>query len=154
MRLSKNFMLAEFEKSQTAIRLGYNNEVPSQHLSNVRALVNNVLQPVRDQFGPVTITSGYRSKFLNQAIGGSTRSQHCSGMAADFEVPGLSNYDLAVWIRDNLEFDQLILEGHRRHVIGSGWVHCSYTEYTQNRKETLTAEFVNGRARYSKGLIE
>ena len=154
MRLSKNFMLAEFEKSQTAIRLGYNNEVPPQHMSNVQALVNNVLQPVRDEFGPVTISSGYRAKFLNQAIGGSTRSQHCWGMAADFEVPGMSNYDLAAWIRDNLEFDQLILEGHRRYVIGSGWVHCSYTEYAPNRKECLTAEFVNGRARYTKGLVQ
>lgn len=154
MRLSKNFMLAEFEKSQTAIRLGYNNEVPPQHLPSLRSLVDNVLQPVRDQFGPVQISSGYRSKFLNQAIGGSSRSQHCSGQAADFEVPGMSNYELAVWIRDNLEFDQLILEGHRQYVIGSGWVHCSFTDFGPNRKQALTATFINGKARYSEGLTE
>ena len=90
MRLSKNFTLTEFEKSQTAIRQGLDNTMPEEHLANAKALCENVLQKVRDHFGPVIINSGYRGEALNKAVGGSAKSQHCKGQAADIEVPGVS----------------------------------------------------------------
>ena len=94
MRLSKNFTLTEFEKSQTAIRQGLDNSMPEEHLENAKALCENVLQKVRDHFGPVIINSGYRGEALNKAVGGSSKSQHCKGQAADIEIHGVSNLSL------------------------------------------------------------
>lgn len=153
-RLSKNFTITEFEKSQTALRKGIPNQMGPAELSAARALARNVLQPVRNQFGPTTVSSGYRSNELNNAIGGSDSSQHTKGEAADIEVPGLSNYDLAVWIRDNLDYDQLILEAYTPGVPNSGWVHVSYRSDGKNRRENLTATFINRKAHYSFGLVK
>ena len=86
MKLSANFWLDEFEKSQTATRHGIDNTVPSGLVNDIKDLCVNVLQPIRDEFGPVTITSGYRSPDLNAKLGGSSRSQHCAGQAADLEL--------------------------------------------------------------------
>ena len=108
MNLSKNFSLSELTKSETAIRKDIDNTPSNEVLSNLTTLCNMVLQKVRDSHGVVTITSGYRSPELNKAIGGSTTSDHCKGCAADFEVPGLDNKQLALWIEDNLIFKQLI----------------------------------------------
>jgi zinc D-Ala-D-Ala carboxypeptidase len=153
MQLSKNFFLGEFTKSQTATRFGLENSPTQDQIAALTDLAKNVLQPVRDQFGPVTISSGFRSAALNRAIGGSSTSQHSRGEAADFEAVGISNLRVAEWIRDNLEFDQLILEGFNpAQGANSGWIHVSYTTSGQNRKQVLTARFVGGRAQYSKGL--
>lgn len=154
MKLSENFWLNEFEKSQTATRFGIDNSVPTHLVPAIQALVTNVLQPLRNQFGPIVISSGYRSKDLNKKIGGSLKSQHCLGQAADIEAPGVSNYDLACWIRDNLEFDQLILEGHKKYIPNSGWVHVSFNHIKPNRKQCLTATFIGGKANYENGLNE
>lgn len=151
MKVSKNFSLSEFTRSQTATRLGIENVPTNAHLRNIEELAKNILQPVRDEFGPTRITSGYRSQALNNRIGGSKYSQHSRGEAADFEVPGVSNLEVAEWIRDNLVFDQLILEGFTGED-NSGWIHCSYTTIKENRKEVLTAKFVGGKAQYSLGL--
>lgn len=152
MRLSQNFTLAELIASQTATRRGLDNSPSSEHVENLRLLTENVLQRVRNNFGPTVVTSGYRSPDLNRAVGGSTNSQHSNGQAADFKVVGVSNLVVAQWIRDNLDFDQLILEGHNpQQGPNSGWVHCSYRA-TGNRKSVLTATFVGGRANYSAGL--
>jgi len=98
-----------------------------------------LLQPVRDWAQvPVIVNSGYRGPELNRAINGSERSQHMTGHAVDFEIPGVSNYDVAVWVRDNLEFDQLILEFYTPGVPSSGWVHASFVTDRPNRKEVLT----------------
>jgi len=152
MQLSKNFWLSEFTKSQTATRLGLINMPNSAEIAALRQLSERVLQPIRDHFGkPVVINSGYRSAVVNQRIGGAASSQHTRGEAADIEIPGISNFELADWIRKNIEFDQLILEGYNPAAgPSSGWVHVSYNNAP--RKSVLTATFQNGRASYTGGL--
>lgn len=155
MKLSKNFTYEELIKSQTATRLGIDNEAHDvATIENLKYLCENVLQHVRDEFGPTIINSGYRSPSLNDAIGGSKTSQHSKGEAADIEIPGCSNLEVAEFIRDNLEFDQLILEGYKSGVPSSGWVHVSIRRDGDNRKQVLTASFKNGVASYSQGLSE
>jgi hypothetical protein len=152
MKLSENFTLAEFTKSQTAIRMGIDNTPEEEHLENAKALFENVVQPVREQFGPTTINSGYRGPALNEAVGGSSKSQHCKGQAVDIEVPGVPNAEVAEWIEENLDFDQLILEFYTPGIPDSGWVHVSYNG-DANRKSVLTAMKENGKTVYKQGLI-
>jgi len=110
------------------------------------------VEKVRAHFGkPVHINSGYRGPALNKAVGGASSSQHCKGEAVDMEIPGVPNGDLAIWVRDNLDFDQLILECYKPGVPTSGWVHCSYKD-TGNRKDVLTASVINGKMTYSPGI--
>ena len=151
MRLSENFTLQEFTKSQTAIRHGIDNTPSEEHLSAAKKLFAEVVQPVRDQFGVTVINSGYRGPELNAKVGGSSRSQHCKGEAVDIEVPGVPNAEVAQWIADNTDFDQLILEFYTPGVPDSGWVHVSHT--TENRGEILTAMKENGKTVYKRGLI-
>ena len=153
MRLSKNFTLAEFTKSQTATRRGIDNTPEGEHLDAAKELFEAVVQPVRDNFGVTTINSGYRGPTLNEAVGGSSNSQHCKGEAVDIECPGVPNYELASWIEENLDFDQLILEFYTPGIPDSGWVHVSY-KTEGNRKSVLTAAKVDGKTEYSVGLIE
>ena len=153
MRLSENFTMAEFTKSQTAERKGIDNTPEGEHLEAAKALFENVVQPVRDHFGPTVINSGYRSPALNEAVGGSSRSQHCKGQAADIEVPGTPNADLAQWIVDNVDFDQVILEFYTPGIPDSGWVHVSYKADGDNRKSILTAMKEDGKTVYKPGLI-
>ena len=153
MKLSKNFTLAEFTKSQTALRQGLDNTPGPEHLSNATALFENVVQAVRDQFGPTTINSGYRGPELNRAVGGSATSQHCNGEAVDIEVPGVANYDIAKFIQDTLPFDQLILEFYTPGIPDSGWVHVSYKRSGENRKQVLTAMKEGGKTVYKPGLV-
>ena len=152
MRLSKSFTLRELVKSQTAERQGINNNPSESQIESLQRLCENILQPVRDHFGmPVTVSSGFRSGELCLAIGSSINSQHASGQAADFEIYGLSNKTLADWIHDNLDFDQLILEYHKKEEPNSGWVHCSYKSGDDNRKEYLIAfRDANGKTAYQK----
>ena len=126
MKLSENFSLKELTKSQTAVRKGINNEPGTAEIENLIHLAESVLQPVRDHFGKaVMISSGYRSPELCEAIGSSTKSQHAKGEAADFEIGGVDNKELATWISKNTTFDQLILEFYNEGDPNSGWVHCS-----------------------------
>ena len=145
MKLSKNFNLEEFTISQMAMRKGISNKPSQQAIENLTKLCKNILQPIRDNFGPVVISSGYRAPKLNVAIGGSKTSQHCKGEAADFTVPGTDNKTLAQWIEWNLNFDQLILEFYP-----GGWVHCSYTD--NYRKSVLRAVKEHGKTKYYNGL--
>jgi D-alanyl-D-alanine dipeptidase len=153
VRLSTNFTLQEFTKSQTAIRQGLDNTPSTLHLHSAKLLFGNVVQPVRDNFGVTVINSGYRGPKLNEAVGGSSRSQHCKGEAVDIECPGTANYDVANWIKENLEFDQLILEFYTPGIPDSGWVHVSY-KAEGNRKSVLTAMKENGKTVYKQGLIQ
>ena len=153
MKLSKNFTLQEFTKSQTAIRMDIDNTPNEGHLENAKALFDNVVQKVRDHFGVTTINSGYRGPELNKAVGGSSKSQHCKGEAVDIECPGTGNYDVAKWISENCDFDQLILEFYTPGIPDSGWVHVSYKS-TENRKSILTAMKENGKTVYKSGLIQ
>ena len=113
MKLSKNFSLAELTKSQTATRMGLDNNPSEDEQENLRLLCERVLQPIRDHFNhTVTVSSGYRNEILSQKIGSSSKSQHCKGEAADFEIFGTPNNEVSDWIKENLMFDQLILENY------------------------------------------
>jgi len=148
VKLSKNFSLDEMTKSQTAIRMGLSNNPSEGEVENLRLLCERVLQPVRDHFNhTVTISSGYRNEILSQKIGSSRNSQHCKGEAADFEIFGVSNKELADYIHEELEYDQLILEYWKESDPNSGWVHCSYSE-NNNRKQYLKAFKINGATKY------
>lgn len=139
MRLSEHFTLAEFTKSQTASRRGIEN-VPNQSaIDNMERLAIGILEPVRDHYGiPFTPSSGYRCPALNSAVGSKPTSQHIFGEAVDFEVPGVSNVDLAHWIAKSIVFDQLILECFDpAKGPNSGWVHCSL-KADNNRGRILT----------------
>ena len=153
MKLSNNFSLSELTKSQTATRKGINNEPSTAHEEHLIHLAETVLQPVREHFGkPVMISSGYRSPALCEAIGSSTKSQHARGEAADFEIQGVDNKELATWISNNTEFDQLILEFYNEGDPNSGWVHCSaVTE--EPRKQVLRASKVEGRTKYENIIL-
>ena len=139
MKLSANFQLSELVKSQTAERKGIPNNPSPAHIDNLKALCVNVLQPIRSHFeSPVLISSGYRSPELCIAIGSKITSQHATGNAADLEVPGVDNKELAIWIKENLEYDQLILEFYRDGEPDSGWVHISWNS-EKNRNMSLRA---------------
>ena len=153
VRLSDNFTLQEFTKSQTALRQGIDNTPSESHLDAAQHLFQNVVQKVRDNFGVTVINSGYRGPALNEAVGGSSKSQHCKGEAVDIECPGTPNYDVAKWISDNLDFDQLILEFYTPGIPDSGWVHVSY-KTEGNRQSILTAMKKNGKTVYKPGLIQ
>ena len=153
VRLSKNFTLQEFTKSQTALRHSIDNTPGDDHLANAKSLFENIVQPVRDKFGVTVINSGYRGPKLNEAVGGSSKSQHCQGEAADIECPGTANYDVAKWIEETLDFDQLILEFYTPGIPDSGWVHVS-CKSEGNRKSVLTAMKENGKTVYKPGLIQ
>ena len=152
IRISKNFALSEMVKSATAERMGVDNSPNLLHLVNLTHLAIHILQPVRDQFGVITINSGYRSPTLNAKVGGSKTSQHCNGQAADFESFSTPNPDLAKWISKNLDFDQLILEFYDGVDPNSGWIHCSYN-LMGNPKKILTALKTGGKVVYKNGLV-
>jgi hypothetical protein len=152
MNLTKNFTLSELTKSETALRRGLNNEPTQETISALQLLAVKVLQPVRDHYAKgVKVNSGYRSPEVNAAVGGSKTSDHCKGQAADIEIAGVPNKELALYIRDNLEYTQLILEAYTEGVPDSGWVHVSY-DPTNLKKQVMTAKFVNGKAVYSNGI--
>lgn len=153
MRLSQNFWLNELVKSSTADRLGISNEPGIEEIVNLTVLVNHVLQPVREHFGVITINSGYRSPELNSKIGGSKTSQHCNGEAADFEQLGTPNAEVATWISNELDFDQLILEFYTKGKPNSGWVHCSFKKDGSNRQKIMTALRVKKKTVYRDGLL-
>ncbi|MEM4177890.1 MAG: D-Ala-D-Ala carboxypeptidase family metallohydrolase [Nitrososphaeria archaeon] len=143
MQLTKNLHLHELVQSPTAIRLKIDKTPSEAVIRNLKRLCEKVLQPTRDHFNrPVVITSGYRSPALNKAVGGVPNSQHVTGEAADFYIPGVDNYTVAFRIKENLVFDQLILEYYRGG--NTGRVHVSYS--STNRKQVLT---INSYGRYN-----
>ena len=129
MNLTRNFSLQELTKSDTAIRLGIDNQPNADQIDKLKMLCERVLQPVRDHFGRVKVTSGFRSSELCVAIGSSANSQHAKAEAADFEVLGVDNAEVADWIKMNCETDQLILEFYTPGEPNSGWIHASYVEF-------------------------
>jgi len=152
VKLSANFSLAELTKSETALRHDLDNTPSLREIDNLQALVDNVLQPIRDYYGmSVRVNSGFRHPNVNAAVGGSKTSDHCKGMAADIEIAGVPNADLAQWIADNLTFRQLILEFYTRGIPDSGWVHVSYNP-DDNKKQVMTATKIDGKTTYLNGL--
>ena len=136
MRLSKNFTLSELTRSSTAKRKGIKNEPTEAHKKNLQRIVTEILQPMRDQLGPIRVTSGYRSPKLNRSIGGSTKSQHCKGQAVDIQFwdKGVMKnkviYDYIV--QNGIEFDQMINE------FDFSWIHISLKD-KDNRNRILEA---------------
>jgi hypothetical protein len=155
MQMSPHFKLSEFTKSETATRKRIDNTPNAEHAQNLKNVCEKILEPVRNHFGkPVRINSGYRGPALNAAVGGSSKSQHCNGEAVDFEIDGLANPELAQWVADNCEFDQIILEFYDpKEGPNSGWVHASYTTKGPNRKQKLTAVTENGKTVYKPGFV-
>ena len=129
MNLSRNFSLQELIKSDTAIRKGIDNNPNADQIEKLKRLCENVLQPVRDHFGRVKVTSGFRSPELCLAIGSSVNSQHAKAEAADFEVLGVDNAEVADWVYKNIRTDQLILEYYTPGEPNSGWIHASWVEF-------------------------
>ena len=153
MQLTTNFSLHELTKSETALRMGFDNTPGEAETEALRLLCEKVLQPVRDHYGKgVKVNSGYRSPESNAAVGGSKTSDHCKGMAADIEIPGVANAELAQWIMDNLEYTQLILEFYTPGIPDSGWVHISF-DPANLKKQELTATKVAGKTQYLPGLV-
>jgi zinc D-Ala-D-Ala carboxypeptidase len=149
MELSKSFTLNELTKSQEATRLGIENIPDEENIENLKILCEKILQPLRDYYGmPVSVSSGYRSIPLCVAVGSSPKSQHTKGQAADFEIFGVANKDVADFIVQNLEYDQCILEFWNENDPNSGWVHCSYA-YGANRRQYLKAQKIDGKIVYS-----
>ena len=148
MKLSQNFSLRELTKSQTAERKGISNEPTEEHIENLKLLCTKILQPIRDEWGVVSISSGYRSQALCEAIGSKITSQHARGQAADFECYGVDNNKLLNWAIENVPFDQAILEFYTGDP-DSGWLHMSYNE-DNNRGETLRAFRENNKVVYQK----
>ena len=155
MKLSEHFSLSEFPNSQTAARRRIDNTPPPAVIRALTDWCQHIGEPVRRQFGPVKISSGYRSPALNRAVGGSKTSQHVLGQAADIECPGVPNGELARWISRNTDFDQLILEFYTPGQPSSGWVHVSWRPIDR-RRQTLTAARVRTlgvlRTQYMPGI--
>jgi len=155
MKLTANITLDELTKSQTAERKGINNNPNPKQIDNIKALAINILQPVRSHFDrPLIISSGFRCAQLCVEIGSSVNSQHVAddnAAAADFEIPGVDNRELALWIKSELEYDQLILEFYKDNEPTSGWIHCSYST-DHNRHESLRAMREDGKVIYKPWL--
>ena len=158
MQLSKNLALAEVTRSETAKRKGISNMPTPEHIENFKLLAEKVFQPIREHFGvPIHISSGYRSAALNKAIGGAGKtvngvyvpsSQHCSGEAIDIDMDGTSitNAQIFNYIKENLEFDQLIWEFGTD--TNPDWVHVSYESTGKQRKQMLKAVKQGGATKY------
>lgn len=152
MKLSEHLDLSEVVRSESAKRKGISNMPTAEHIANFKLLAEKIFEPIRLHFRcPIIISSGYRSKELNAAIGGSATSQHCSGEAIDIDMDGtpngVTNRMVFDYIKNNLEFDQLIYEfGDSEN---PDWVHVSYESTGKQRKQVLKASRVNGKTSYS-----
>jgi zinc D-Ala-D-Ala carboxypeptidase len=148
MQLSENLSLAEMLRSESAKRRGISNKPTAEHIENMKAWAVNIFQPIRNHFGkPIFLSSGYRSKELNRAVGGSQTSQHSKGEAGDIDNDNtdIKNRDIFNFIKDNLEFDQLIWEFGTEE--NPAWVHVSFSR-THNRKQILIAKKIHGKTTY------
>jgi hypothetical protein len=148
MQISKHLSLAEVSRSETAKRKGINNTPSGEHLENFKKLAENIFEPIREHFGvPIHISSGYRSKELNAAVGGSATSDHCVGSAIDIdqENSSITNNQVFNFIKDNLKFKQLIAEFPVNGQLS--WVHVAYNE-NNLKNQILVAKKVNGKTVY------
>ena len=138
-RLSKHFKLRELEKSQVALRHGIDNTVQDETIfNNLKTLCGEILEHVRNHFGqPFSPSSGYRCLELNRKLGSRDTSQHTLGQAVDIEIPGVDNEELFYYIKERLDYDQIILEFYDGVDPKSGWVHVSYVSPTENRKNSF-----------------
>ena len=153
MKLSKNLWLSEVIKSNTATRRGIDNSPTDLHIANLKYLAEKIFQPIREHFGcPIFVSSGYRSKALNEAIGGSQRSFHSHGMALDLDMDNkaskISNTDIFNFIKDNLEYTELIWEFGDEDK--PDWVHVAIAKGRENEKNAKVAYREDGKTKYKK----
>jgi zinc D-Ala-D-Ala carboxypeptidase len=152
-QLTANFSLQELTKSETALRHNLPNDPDEKAIANLKVLCEQVLQPVREHYGKgVKVNSGYRHPDVNAAVGGSKTSDHCQGQAADIEIPGVPNHELAEYIAKTYKFTQVILEFYTPGIPDSGWVHVSYNP-ADLKCQTLTATKKDGKTVYLPGLV-
>ncbi|WP_138380892.1 D-Ala-D-Ala carboxypeptidase family metallohydrolase [Luteithermobacter gelatinilyticus] len=138
MKLSAHFSLDELVRSETALRRGLDNTPPPPVIEKLALLVRHILEPVRTAFSlPFSPSSGYRCPALNRLLGSRETSQHIRGEAVDFRLPGIPLIEVAHWIRDHLDYDQLILEFYDPLSPGRGWLHCSWVGTERNRHDAL-----------------
>ena len=152
MKISEHLDLVEVTRSETAKRKGISNMPTEAHLENFKKLAEHIFEPIRTHFNvPIHISSGYRSKELNTAIGGSLTSQHCSGEAIDIDMDGsangVTNKMVFEYIKDNLDFDQMIWEFGSKDA--PDWVHVSYETTGKQRKQILRATKSSGKTHYA-----
>jgi uncharacterized protein YcbK (DUF882 family) len=153
MNLTANFTLSEMVKSETALRHDMDNTPGEAEIASLRLLCEKILQPVREHYGKgVKVNSGFRHPEVNAKVGGSKTSDHCKGQAADIEIPGVANADLAAHIVDTHKFTQVILEFYTPGVPDSGWVHVSY-DPANLKNQVLTATKKDGKTVYLPGLV-
>ncbi len=145
MYLSDHFNVSEAEKSQTAIRQGIDNSVPKALYENLKLVANNILEPIRDEYGePFSPQSWHRCLELNNFIGGAENSFHLLGLAVDIELLGWDNADFAKWASENLYYDKIILEYYQKNQPKSGWVHIQLMpNLDDNRMKFLTFNGIN-----------
>ncbi len=150
MKISTNLSVEEVSKSLTATRKGIDNTPKGDHLNNLISIAQNIFQPIRNHFGaPIFVSSGYRSEALNKAIGGAKTSQHCKGQALDLDNDAVqypTNKQIFDYIKDNLNFDQLIWEFGTEE--NPSWVHVSYKDEVNNRGQVLKAVKQGGKTVY------
>ena len=150
-KISNHISIAESTRSNTAARLGISNIPDGDTIDNMRKVAEEVFEPLREWVGePIKINSFYRSPDLNAAIGGSKKSQHCKGQAIDIDDTYCSatNAEMFTYIKNNLDFDQLIWEFG--NASNPDWVHVSYVSPEKNRNRILTAsKDNNGKTVYS-----
>ena len=153
MKLTENFTLSEMVKSETALRNNLDNTPGAAEIANLKVLAEKVLQPIRDHYKKgIKVNSGFRHPNVNAAVGGSRTSDHTKGQAADIEIPGVANAELAEYIKSNLKFTQLILEFYTPGVPDSGWVHVSY-DPGNLKCQVMTAYKKGGKTVYEPGII-
>ena len=148
-KISKHISYKEGVYSTTAKRLGIDNTPDAYALQNMELLAEKVFEPLREYVnGPIAINSFYRSPELNQAIGGSSKSQHCEGRAIDIDdtYGYMSNKEMYEYIKNNLDFDQIIWEFGTDD--NPDWVHVSYVDHDFNRQRCLKAYKENGKTKY------
>ena len=147
--ISKHISEKEATKSVTALRLGLDNTPDGDTLNNMKIVAEKIFEPLREYVGgAIKINSFYRSSALNEAIGGSTRSQHCKGQAMDIDdIYGhKTNKEMFEWIKENLDFDQMIWEFGNED--NPDWVHVSYVSEDKNRNRILKAVRDEGKTKY------
>lgn len=153
MKISEHLDLSELVRSESAKRNGIVNNPTASHLINLKLLAERVFEPIRNNFRcPIHVSSAYRSKELNSFVRGSSNSQHCTGEAIDLDMDdspnGVTNKMVFDFIKDNLEFDQLIWEFGTKE--NPDWVHVSYESSGKQRKQILTASKLNGKTHYNQ----
>lgn len=135
VKISENFRLNEFLKSETANKLNIDNRPSVLVVENLKNLILNVMQPLRTEIGsPIIITSGFRCATLNKMIGGKPNSQHLMGYACDFITPYMDLQEVFKLIKKKYDYDQLLYEYNHK---GEKWLHISYVTNRKNRRQAI-----------------